>query len=99
VLQPSAPSPRWGGYQVASVDEGFAAGNEIALQARAPGYASDREAWLAVARSRPEAALAIVDAGALAAAPVAGLPGIAGLAFALQEVEVGRGVAPIGLWV
>src|SRR4029453_5252054 len=43
VLQPPAPSPRWGGYPIASVDEGFAAGNEIALQARAPEFASDRE--------------------------------------------------------
>ncbi|MGH2369596.1 MAG: ABC transporter permease, partial [Chloroflexota bacterium] len=41
-VQLSAPSPSWGGYTVAAIDEGFARGNEIPLQTRARGYTSDQ---------------------------------------------------------
>ena len=45
-------------HQLMGIGEGFASHTEYALKARAPEYATDRDAWLAVAR---DPGLAIID--------------------------------------
>ncbi|MBI3970078.1 MAG: FtsX-like permease family protein [Chloroflexi bacterium] len=97
LLQLSAPSPAWGGYAVAAVDEPFAAANEIALQTRARGYATDREAWLAVARG---GRLAIVDRGVLPSPELRGYPSIGTYSFTLHGVDDGQtSMEPVDVWI
>ena len=98
LLQLSASRPAWGGYAVAGIDEGFARANGIALENRVASFASDRDAWLAVAR---DPSLAIVDSGVLPKPEMRG--GGAGLGmfgFSLEGLPPGPGsMAPQRVWV
>ena len=98
LLQLAATRPAWGGYAVAGIDEGFARANGIALENRASGYASDRDAWLAVAR---DSGLAIVDAGVLPKPETrGGSAGLGMIGFTLEGLPTTRGpMAEQRIWV
>jgi putative ABC transport system permease protein len=97
VVQLDAPAPAWAGYTVAAVDEGFAAANAIPLQARAPAFATDREAWAAVVRADD---LAIVDGYALPSPALRGRPAASASTFRLHSVRDQQAVmAPVAVWV
>jgi putative ABC transport system permease protein len=98
LLQLSATRPAWGGYAVAGIDEGFARVNGIALENRTAAYASDRDAWLAVAR---DPNLAIVDTGVLPKPELRGATaGLGMIGFTLEGLPSAPGtMAEQRIWV
>jgi putative ABC transport system permease protein len=59
---PSGQDDPFSEYQVRAVDQSFIEANDVLLQARASGYASDREVWEALSG---DSTFAVVDANAL----------------------------------
>jgi putative ABC transport system permease protein len=97
LTQLAAPSPTWGAYPVAAVDEGFATGGGLPLQARARGYASDAAVWEAVARS-PD--LAVIDANALPGPQLRGGVNLSILGFSLfGPNDEQSAIDPLPLWI
>jgi putative ABC transport system permease protein len=98
LLQLSAARPAWGGYAVAGIDEGFANASSIALENRTAAYASDRDAWLAVAR---DPSLAIVDSGVLPKPEMrGGNAGLGMIGFTLEGLPSAPGtMAAQRIWV
>lgn len=89
LLQLSAARPAWGGYAVAGIDEGFARSASIALENRTAAYASDQDAWLAVAR---DPSLAIVDSGVLPKPEARGVTaGLGMIGFTLEGLPSAPG--------
>ena len=97
LTQLGAPAPTWGAYQVAAVDEGFAAGGGVPLQARARGYDSDAAVWAALART-PD--LAVIDANALPGPQLRGGANLSILGFTLFGPDDGQSaIDPLPVWI
>jgi putative ABC transport system permease protein len=97
LLQLSAPSPGWGGYNVSAVDPPFAAANAIPLQTRARTFATDRDAWQAVA-TRDD--LAIIDSDALPSPELRGRQSITAFSFTIHGIRDDQTqMDPIAIWV
>ena len=97
LLQLTGPAPAWGGYQVVGVDRSFAAGNRVPLQARARGFATDREVWEAVAAGT---GLAVLDANALPSPQIRNPPAINGTTFTLHGLlDETRSFEPAAVWI
>jgi putative ABC transport system permease protein len=97
VIQLSAPAPAWAGYTLAAVGEGFIQGSTLPLQARAPGYATDRAAWDAVAG---DASLAIIDGFALPGPELRGRPSASSFTFQLHGVRDDQTtMSPTPVWI
>ena len=97
VLQLDAPSPAWGGYPVAGIDSAFAAANALPLQARADGYATDRDVWRAVASGT---GLAVIDAQSFPSPQLRATSNVNVLSFTLRGLTHGTTrFAPLPVWV
>jgi putative ABC transport system permease protein len=96
VLQLDAPTPAWGGYPVSGIDAGFGM-TALPLQARAHGYASDRDVWNAVAGG---AGFAVIDAQSLPSPQLRASANANALTFTLFGLthETAR-FAPLPVWI
>ncbi len=76
----------WGNYNVRGVDDHFLTESEMPLQARAPQFDSDDEAWRAVI---DDPSLVMIDAFAI---PQEGTVQVGGPTFQLEGAEIDDGV-------